>query len=204
MRDINYPVIMTYGNDAVVLGIARSLGVKNIPVKLINWYKFTPANYSKYVEPIIFPNPREYEKDFVLSLLSYGKSMCKEYGRRLLLLPTADDALLIIANNYKELIKYFIILGDPTEKEGFKKFMRKDYFFEMVKKAREELIGKTDYDFFPKNEADFFTQKDREITQNKKLLDILEETIENKNLGQRILHTKKIPIFNKEGNPQFS
>jgi PAS domain S-box-containing protein len=83
--------------------------------------------------------------------------------------------------------------------------------FEMVNKAgeelmghsREELIGKTDYDFFPKNEADFFTQKDREVLQNKKLLDIPEETIENKNLGQRILHTKKIPIFNKEGNPQY-
>ena len=133
------------------------MGVKNIPVKLINWYKFTPANYSKYVEPIIFPNPREYEKDFVLSLLSYGKSMCKEYGRRLLLLPTADDALLIIANNYKELIKYFIILGDPTEKEGFKKFMRKDYFFEMVKKAdlptpqTIPCIADSDIDYAVKN-----------------------------------------------------
>jgi len=83
--------------------------------------------------------------------------------------------------------------------------------FEMVNKAaeefmghsKEELIGKTDYDFFTKDEADFFTQKDREVLQNKKLLDIPEETIETKNLGQRILHTKKIPIFNKEGNPQY-
>jgi PAS domain S-box-containing protein len=83
--------------------------------------------------------------------------------------------------------------------------------FEMVNKAgeelmgqsREELIGKTDYDFFPKDEADFFTQTDREVLQNKKLLDIPEETIENENLGQRILHTKKIPILNKEKNPQY-
>jgi PAS domain S-box-containing protein len=75
--------------------------------------------------------------------------------------------------------------------------------FEMVNKAAEDLFGKTDYDFFPKNEADFFTQKDREVLENKKLLDIPEETIETKNLGQRILHTKKIPIFNKEGNPQY-
>jgi PAS domain S-box-containing protein len=83
--------------------------------------------------------------------------------------------------------------------------------FEMINKAdedlfghsREEVIGKTDYDFFPKDQADFFTQTDREALQNKKLLDIPEETIETKNLGQIILHTKKIPIFNKEGNPQY-
>lgn len=69
--------------------------------------------------------------------------------------------------------------------------------------SREELVGNTDYDFFPKEEADFFTQKDSEVLQNKKLLDIPEETIETKNLGQRILHTKKIPILNKEGIPQY-
>ena len=83
--------------------------------------------------------------------------------------------------------------------------------FEMVNKAaedlfghsREKLIGKTDYDIFTKDQADFFTQKDREVLQNKKLLDIPEENIETKNLGQKILHTKKIPIFNKKGIPQY-
>jgi PAS domain S-box-containing protein len=69
--------------------------------------------------------------------------------------------------------------------------------------SREKLLGNTDYDFFPKEEANFFTQKDRKVLQNKKLLDIPQETIETKNLGQRILHTKKIPILNKEGTPQY-
>jgi PAS domain S-box-containing protein len=83
--------------------------------------------------------------------------------------------------------------------------------FKMVNKAtedlfghsREKLLGNTDYDFFPKEEANFFTQKDRKVLQNKKMLDIPQETIETKNLGQRILHTKKIPILNKEGTPQY-
>ena len=83
--------------------------------------------------------------------------------------------------------------------------------FEMINKAgeellghsKEEILGKNDYDFFPKNEADFFTQKDREVLKNKILLDIPEETIETKNFGQRILHTKKIPLLDNEGNPQY-
>ena len=83
--------------------------------------------------------------------------------------------------------------------------------FEMVNKAGErlvghtfkELYGKSDYDFFPKEEADFFTQKDREVLKNKKLLDIPEEIIDTKNLGQRILHTKKIPLLNKHGDPRY-
>jgi PAS domain S-box-containing protein len=83
--------------------------------------------------------------------------------------------------------------------------------FEMINKAgedllghtKEELLGKNDYDFFPKNEADFFTQKDREVLENKILLDIPEETIETKNFGQRILHTKKIPLLDHDGKPQY-
>lgn len=86
-----------------------------------------------------------------------------------------------------------------------------DLSFKRVNKAGEiyfghpidELVGKTDYNFFPKNEADFFTQKDREVIQTRELLDIPEETIETRELGPRLLHTKKIPIFDKEGNPQY-
>ena len=42
---------------------------------------------------------------------------------------------------------------------------------------RESLLGKTDYDFFPTEEADFFTTKDREVLNNKTLVEIPEEQI---------------------------
>ena len=74
---------------------------------------------------------------------------------------------------------------------------------ELLGYSREELIGKNDYDFFPKEEADFFTKKDRGVLSSGKHLDIPEELIQTKNKGERILHTKKIPIINKEGMPQY-
>jgi PAS domain S-box-containing protein len=73
---------------------------------------------------------------------------------------------------------------------------------ELLGHAREELMGKNDYDFFPSDEADLFTQKDREVLEARKLVDIPEEPIETKS-GTRILHTKKIPILDEEGVPRF-
>ncbi|MFA0833777.1 MAG: PAS domain S-box protein [Methanobacterium formicicum] len=83
--------------------------------------------------------------------------------------------------------------------------------FERVNKAaeriwgfnRDELIGKTDYDFFTRDEADFYTKKDREVLNRKELQDILEETIHTKNQGERILHTKKIPLLDEKGHPNY-
>lgn len=67
----------------------------------------------------------------------------------------------------------------------------------------EDLLGKNDYDFFPKNEADFFTRKDREVFRKKKLVDISEEEIATRKNGLRILHTKKIPLYDTTGNPEY-
>jgi PAS domain S-box-containing protein len=69
--------------------------------------------------------------------------------------------------------------------------------------SREVLIGKSDYDFFPKDEADFFTVIDRQVLKTGSLLDIPEEPIETKHQGRRILHTRKIPIYDDTGEPQY-
>ncbi len=74
---------------------------------------------------------------------------------------------------------------------------------ELLGYSRESLIGKSDYDFFPPEEANFFITKDREVLANSKVLDIPEEVIQTKNKGKRILHTKKIPIFDESGRPQY-
>jgi len=74
---------------------------------------------------------------------------------------------------------------------------------ELLGYSRTELLGKNDYDFFPKEEADFFTAKDRETLRSTRLVDIPEEPIQTRSKGVRILHTKKIPICDKAGVPQY-
>lgn len=68
--------------------------------------------------------------------------------------------------------------------------------------SRAELIGKNDYDFFPKEEADFFNMKDREVLNSDKPLMIVEEVISTEN-GIKTLYTKKIAIKDKNGNVKY-
>ncbi len=60
---------------------------------------------------------------------------------------------------------------------------------------RDELLGHNDYDLFPKEQADSFVGKDREVLQQRGVVDIPEEPIETPN-GSRILHTKKLALRN--------
>lgn len=69
--------------------------------------------------------------------------------------------------------------------------------------SQEEIIGKTDYDFFPLQEADLFTGKDRHVIACGQLEDIAEEPIHTRTQGVRLLHTKKIPIYDNLGQPQY-
>lgn len=74
---------------------------------------------------------------------------------------------------------------------------------DLIGAPRTELLGKSDYDFFPTDQATFFQQKDRETLAGKKLVDIPEESIDSVSLGHRFLHTKKIPIVDAEGRPTY-
>ncbi|MGJ5674789.1 MAG: PAS domain S-box protein [Nostochopsis sp.] len=83
--------------------------------------------------------------------------------------------------------------------------------FQLLNKACEHIfgltgehaIGKTDYDFFPEEQAEFFLQKDIETISHGLPQDIPEEPIDSYSLGRRILHTKKVPLYDKYGQPEY-
>jgi PAS domain S-box-containing protein len=66
--------------------------------------------------------------------------------------------------------------------------------------GREELVGKTDYDFFPKQQVDVFWQQDDLVfeTGNE---NVNEETITDADGVVRTIVTKKTRYVDEEGNP---
>ena len=74
---------------------------------------------------------------------------------------------------------------------------------ELLGLPRSELLGKSDYDFFPREQAEHFVGKDREALADGSILDIREEVIETKDKGRRFLHTRKIPIRGMDGTPEY-
>jgi len=105
-----------------------------------------------------------------------------------------------LLNLIVENIPNMIFLKDAGELR-FTRFNRAGE--ELLGHSRGDLLGKNDYDFFPKEQADFFTRKDREVLRGKEVLDIPEEPIQTRNRGERILHTKKVPILNANGEPEY-
>ncbi|OVE77921.1 hypothetical protein BVX98_01600 [bacterium F11] len=74
---------------------------------------------------------------------------------------------------------------------------------ELLGYSRKDLIGKSDYDFFPQIEAEYFIKKDRKTLQQGKIEIIQEEPIHTKSKGLRFLKTKKVPIRDENNQPKY-
>jgi len=66
-----------------------------------------------------------------------------------------------------------------------------------------EMLGRNDYDFFPKKDADRYVANDREAFERKGVLEIPEEVIQTRDHGARITHVRKVPIFDALGQPAY-
>src|SRR5262249_23643433 len=72
---------------------------------------------------------------------------------------------------------------------------------ELLGLSREKLVGKNDFDFFPREQAEFFQSKDRAVLADGRVIDIEEEPIDTAH-GRRWLHTRKVPIVDALGAPR--
>jgi RNA polymerase sigma factor (sigma-70 family) len=68
--------------------------------------------------------------------------------------------------------------------------------------SRDAMIDKSDADFFPSDQVAFFAEKDRGVLRERNVLDIPREPIDTTQ-GRRWLHTRKIPVVDKEGSARY-
>jgi PAS domain S-box-containing protein len=74
---------------------------------------------------------------------------------------------------------------------------------DLLGQNRDELIGKNDYDLFPKVEADQFAARDQAVLDSGCSHTIPREAISTRSKGVRLLRTKKVPVFDEQGKPQY-
>lgn len=74
---------------------------------------------------------------------------------------------------------------------------------EISGRERSLVVGKTDYDFVPQEQAEFFTKIDHEVLAGGQLREIAEEPITTQSGEIRYLHTRKVPILDSAGQPQY-
>jgi len=74
---------------------------------------------------------------------------------------------------------------------------------ELFGHKKEQVIGKTVYESFVKDQADLFNLSDLEAIQNRTMIDLPDTVIRTPNNDVRIIHTKKVPILNDEGDPLY-
>jgi PAS domain S-box-containing protein len=92
-------------------------------------------------------------------------------------------------------------IRDPifVKDSGHRLILVNDAECDLAGHTREELIGKTDYDFFPKEQVDVFWQKDDEVLETGKE-NINEEEITDAQGRQRTIVTKKTLYTDQAGN----
>ena len=69
--------------------------------------------------------------------------------------------------------------------------------------SKDEILGKGNYDFWPKEEADQFTAADRRVLASKEVEKIVEEQITIAGGEIRYLDTWKTALCNERGNPEY-
>lgn len=74
---------------------------------------------------------------------------------------------------------------------------------QLIGYSAQDVLGKSGYDLFPTEEVDAFIVQDRDVLESGQLLDVPEEHLHTPHRGQRIFRTKKIPILDEAGRPQY-
>ena len=121
-------------------------------------------------------------------------------------------SVLAVISELADVRRRMLLLDSIVENIPLMVFVKDaaDLRFELTNRAgehllglrRDELVGKTDHDFFTEEQATFFQAKDRETLALASPVEIEEEPIAAAR-GLRWLHTMKMAIRDERGTPKY-
>lgn len=107
------------------------------------------------------------------------------------------DALRNSESLYHSLVDRLPINVTRKDRQGKITFVNQP-FCDLVGKTREFLIGKTDYDLFPRELADKYQEDDRKVFATAKSFHAVEQN--RSEGGNRFFEVWKVPVHNTEGD----
>ncbi len=98
----NTPAVVTYMSYSG-LGIVRSLGRKGIPVYAVDSDPHKVGMQSKYCTPLICPDIKKSEDEFIRFFIELGKG----FDKKAVLYPTGDSMVLAFSRHREKLSPYY-------------------------------------------------------------------------------------------------
>ena len=71
---------------------------------------------------------------------------------------------------------------------------------EALRRTPDEIVGRTDYDFFPRELAEKYRSDDRRVVESERDLEVTEE-FQTPTSERRYTHVVKTPVYDAKGNP---
>jgi PAS domain S-box-containing protein len=73
----------------------------------------------------------------------------------------------------------------------------------LMGRSRDDLLGKTEFDLLPEEQALLVTSVEAEVIRSRQEINIPEQAVDTAEQGKRILHTRKLPILDEDGEPRY-
>lgn len=140
---------------------------------------------------------------FAWLLFIHVKSLNRKTEDSVIAKAGAERKLAEASNFYENILENLpAILFVKDARNGFKYHMLNRAGEAFFGHSRQEMMGKCDKDYFNEDEADFFRTMDEATMAGGKVIDIPCEIVTTPR-SEAFLHTRKIPIYDADGHPQF-
>jgi diguanylate cyclase (GGDEF)-like protein/PAS domain S-box-containing protein len=131
----------------------------------------------------------------------YSELQTENAGRK-----RVEEALRLKTNELQAHASFMNVVIENIPVAVFVKDARDDFRFtlwnkaaeDMFKMKKQDVIGKLNHELWQSDQADRFLNDDRIVASDKRLIDLPEQTVSVKNLGNLLLHTIKVPLVNPE------